>query len=65
MKKVDHPNIIKYYETYDCKNYLYIVMELCGGGPLTSFVINKAKNFDIEEQRKWVNKKISFKKVKS
>jgi len=46
MKKVDHPNIVKYYENYDCNNYTYIVMELCGGGPLVSFVINKAKYFD-------------------
>lgn len=57
MKKVDHPNIIKYYETYDCNNYTYIVMELCSGGPLASFVINKAKIFDKEEQTKWADKK--------
>jgi serine/threonine protein kinase len=27
LKKLDHPNIIKYYETYENSKYLYIVME--------------------------------------
>ena len=28
MQKVDHPNIVKYYETYDDKRYIYLCMEL-------------------------------------
>ena len=34
LRKVDHPNIVEYFETYDDKNYLYLVMELCTGGEL-------------------------------
>ena len=34
LRKVDHPNIAKYFETYDDKHYLYLVMELCMGGEL-------------------------------
>ncbi len=34
LKKVDHPNIVEYFETYDDKHYLYLVMELCTGGEL-------------------------------
>ena len=34
LRKVDHPNIAKYFETYDDKHYLYLVMELCTGGEL-------------------------------
>lgn len=34
MNKVDHPNIVKYYETYDEKKFIYLVMELCSGGEL-------------------------------
>lgn len=34
MQKVDHVNIVKYYETYDDKKYLYLCMELCSGGEL-------------------------------
>ena len=34
LKKLDHPNIVKYFETYDDKKHLYLVMELCTGGEL-------------------------------
>lgn len=31
---MDHPNIVKYYETYDDVKYMYLVMEYCSGGEL-------------------------------
>lgn len=31
---LDHPNIVKYYETYDDVKYMYLVMEYCPGGEL-------------------------------
>jgi len=31
---VDHPNVIKLYETYEDAKYLHLVMELCTGGDL-------------------------------
>ena len=34
MQQVDHPNIVKYYETYDDVKYIYLCMELCQGGEL-------------------------------
>ena len=34
LSKLDHPNIIKYYETYESPKYLYVVMEYCSGGEL-------------------------------
>jgi calcium-dependent protein kinase len=34
MSQVDHPNIVKYFETYDDKKYIYLCMELCSGGEL-------------------------------
>lgn len=34
MKRLDHPNIIKYYECFETEVELYIVMELCQGGEL-------------------------------
>ena len=34
LKKVDHPNIVKYFETYENEAFLYLVMELCAGGEL-------------------------------
>ena len=29
LTALDHPNIIKYYETYDDAKYMYLVMEYC------------------------------------
>lgn len=34
MTRLDHPNIVKYYETYDDHKYIYLVMEYCPGGEL-------------------------------
>lgn len=34
LTKLDHPNIVKYYETYDDIKYMYLVMEFCSGGEL-------------------------------
>mmetsp|Transcript_37741 Transcript_37741/g.27445 ORF Transcript_37741/g.27445 Transcript_37741/m.27445 type:complete len:141 (+) Transcript_37741:46-468(+) len=32
LNKLDHPNIVRYYETYDDNKYIYLVMELISGG---------------------------------
>jgi calcium-dependent protein kinase len=34
LTTLDHPNIVKYYETYDDDKYMYLVMEYIGGGEL-------------------------------
>ena len=34
LKKLDHPNIIKYFEKYENQSFIYIVTELCPGGEL-------------------------------
>lgn len=34
LRQVDHPNIIKFYDTYEDSTYIYIVMEYCSGGEL-------------------------------
>ena len=31
MQRVDHQNIVKYYETYDDVKYIYLCMELLAG----------------------------------
>jgi calcium-dependent protein kinase len=31
LRKLDQPNIVKYYETYDDEDYVYLVMEYCPG----------------------------------
>jgi len=34
LTKLDHPNIVKYYETYIDEKYIYLVMEYINGGEL-------------------------------
>ena len=36
MKRLDHPNIVKVYETYEEATAFHVVMELCVGGQLVS-----------------------------
>ena len=34
LTRLDHPNIVKYYETYVDEKYIYLVMEYIDGGEL-------------------------------
>ena len=34
LNRLDHPNIVKYYETYNDQKYIYLVMEFIPGKPL-------------------------------
>ena len=45
LAKLDHVNIVKYYETYQDKRYLYLVMEYCPGGDLIEKIVKKRKSF--------------------
>lgn len=40
LKKVKHPNIIKFIETKETNNHIYIVFEHCNGGTLTNYMLN-------------------------
>lgn len=43
LQQVDHPNIVKYYETYDDRDYIYLCMEYCSGGALFKRVADSQK----------------------
>jgi calcium-dependent protein kinase len=49
MQQVDHPNIVKYYETYDDKKYIYLCMELCTGGDLFKKITDSGRPMSEKE----------------
>lgn len=57
LSSVDHPNIIKYYETYNDEHYFHIVMEYCTGGELFERVLNK--KYYLEKEAAFVIYKIA------
>jgi len=40
LRRLDHPNIVKIFETFEDLRYLYIVLELCEGGDLLSRILS-------------------------
>ncbi len=48
LSTVDHPNIIRYYETYTDSRYFHIVMEYLSGGDLLTGISRK-KNYGEKE----------------
>ena len=52
LTKLDHPNIVKYYETYDDDKYLYLVMEYIGGGELFEHIYEQKNQVFSEEVAK-------------
>ena len=42
LNRLDHPNIVNYFETYDDKKYLYLVMEYVKGMELFEKITHKA-----------------------
>lgn len=41
MQAMNHPNIVRLNQVFDCQNCLYMVMELCTGGELFDRIVMK------------------------
>lgn len=44
LKQLDHPNIVKLFEVYEDKVYLFLVMEELKGGELFDRILSRAQN---------------------
>lgn len=51
LKATDHPNIVKLYELYEDKVYLYLIMELCQGGELFARLSSRSKNHNLYNEK--------------
>ena len=41
LKMLDHPNIVKLYEVYECENAVYLVQEFCDQGELFEYIAER------------------------
>lgn len=57
IESLDHPNIIKIYETYECPEYMFIFMEYCSDDLLS--VLLDCTYFSEQEARSLVRQLLS------
>lgn len=41
LKRLDHPNVIKFIDAKKTENNIYLIMEYCNGGSLEDYVLKK------------------------
>lgn len=58
LTTLDHPNIVKYYETYDDVKYMYLVMEYCSGGELFDKIASQKNQMFGEKEAANIMKKL-------
>lgn len=52
LSKLEHPNIVKYYDSFIEEEHLYIVMEYCEGGDLSKF-LRSHQDCHLKEELVW------------
>jgi calcium-dependent protein kinase len=45
---IDHPNIIKLHEIYEDEKYMHLVMDICRGGDLYDYILDKGTLNEVE-----------------
>lgn len=59
LKRLDHPNIVKVYETFEEEGLFHVVMELCCGGQLISRLKSHKRGFGEEMAARLMSKMIA------
>ena len=54
LRKLDHMNIVKYIETYDERDYIYLCMELINGTDLMQKIIDSERALTEIEASKYM-----------
>ncbi|KAI8446862.1 kinase-like domain-containing protein [Phakopsora pachyrhizi] len=54
LKSISHPNIVKFYDSYQDENLIWIVLELVDGGEFLDYVVN-ANGLD-EDCCRWITR---------
>lgn len=47
MKILEHPNVVRLFEVIEDQQFIYLVMELCGGGSLYEYLKEKPFEEDL------------------
>lgn len=58
MKLIEHPNVLRLYDVYENKKYLYLVLEHVSGGELFDYLVKKSR-LTIREARRFFKQIIS------
>ena len=58
LTKLDHPNIVRYYETYIDERYIYLVMEHIGGGELFDKITSQVNQVFTEDMAAYYMKNL-------
>jgi calcium-dependent protein kinase len=51
LKTLDHPNVIKLFEIYEDKEYIYLVQEYLEGGELFEYIVSKEYLDEVQTAR--------------
>jgi calcium-dependent protein kinase len=43
MRQMDHPNILRLFETFEDAKYIYLILELCTGGELFDKIASEGR----------------------
>ena len=58
LQKLDHPNIVKLFDTIDSKKYFHLIMEYINGSSLYNYIKSKKNNTLDEQEAKRIFKQI-------